>query len=66
MEFAVYILYSKDYDKTYMGFTSSIIQRFYNHNLFATKGYTHKFRPWTVVHLEFYQNKTDAMNRKCG
>ena len=64
MEFAVYILYSKDFDKSYIGFTSSIIQRFYSHNLLATKGHTIKFRPCTVIYLEFYQNKSDAMNRE--
>ncbi len=62
MEFAVYILYFSNYDKPYIGFTSSIIQRFYSHNHFSTKGYTYKFRPLIVVHLEFFQNKTDAMH----
>jgi putative endonuclease len=64
MEFAVYILYSNVYDKTYVGFTTSIIQRFYSHNYFATKGYTQKYRPCIVVHLEFFQNKTEALKRE--
>jgi putative endonuclease len=64
MEFAVYILYSQKFDKTYVGFTSSIIERFYSHNQFSTKGYTSKFRPWTLVYIEFYENKTIAMKRE--
>lgn len=64
MEFAVYILYSKNFDKTYVGFTTSIIQRFYSHNFLAKNGYTLQFRPWTVVYLEFYQTKSEALSRK--
>jgi len=64
MEFVVYLLYSKNFDKTYVGFTSSIIQRFYSHNFLAKKGYTLQYRPWTVVYIEFYQTKSEALSRE--
>jgi putative endonuclease len=64
MEFVVYILYSKKFDKTYVGFTNSIIQRFYSHNFHATKGYTIKYRPWEVVYVEFFDNKSEAIKRE--
>ncbi|WP_396152256.1 GIY-YIG nuclease family protein [Flavobacterium sp.] len=64
MEFVVYMLYSEKFDKTYVGFTSSLIERFKSHNFLATSGYTLKFRPWKVVYLEFYNSKTEAMNRE--
>ncbi|WP_379969684.1 GIY-YIG nuclease family protein [Epilithonimonas sp. UC225_85] len=63
-EFVVYILYSEKFNKTYVGFTSSIIDRIKSHNFLATKGYTIKFRPWTVIHTEFFNNKKDAMERE--
>ena len=31
-EFVVYILFSEDYGKTYVGFTSNLIERFKSHN----------------------------------
>jgi putative endonuclease len=64
MEFATYILYSVKHDKTYVGYTSSIIDRFNSHNFFATKGYTIKFRPWIVAHIEFFKTKKEAMIRE--
>ena len=64
MEYLVYILFSKKYNKTYVGFTSSLIERFKSHNELATKGYTIKFRPWKVVYLEVYNSKTEAMKRE--
>ncbi len=64
MEFVIYILYSEKFDKTYVGFTTSLIERFKSHNELATKGFTIKFRPWKVVYLEFYNSKTEALNRE--
>ncbi len=63
-EFVVYILYSEKYDKTYVGFTSNLLQRFKSHNALGAKGYTLKFRPWKVIHVEFYDNKKAAQNRE--
>ena len=64
MEFLVYILYSKKFDKTYVGFTSSLIERFYSHNFHATKGFTIKFRPWKVVYIEVFETKSEAMAKE--
>ena len=63
-EFVVYILFSAKFCKTYVGFTSNLIDRFKSHNELATKGYTIKFRPWEVIYLEFYTSKSDAMKRE--
>lgn len=37
-EFVVYILFSEKHNKTYVGFTSNLIERFKSHNLLAIKG----------------------------
>ena len=63
-EFVVYILYSKKFDKSYIGFTSDLISRFHSHNQFSNKGYTVKFRPWKVAHVEFFHFKKDAIARE--
>lgn len=63
-EFVVYILYSEKFNKTYTGFTSNLIERFKSHNSLATKGYTLKFRPWNVIHVEFFSSKSEAMKRE--
>ena len=63
-EFVVYILYSKKHNKYYTGYTSDLIDRFKSHNQLATKGFTSKYRPWTVIHVEFFYSKTDAMKRE--
>ena len=63
-EFVVYILYSEKFNKNYTGFTSSLIERFKSHNQLAKKGYTIKFRPWTVIYVEFFNSKSEAMKKE--
>ena len=63
-EFVVYILYSEKFNKNYTGFTSNLIERFKSHNSHETKGYTIKFRPWTVIHVEFFCSKAEAIKRE--
>ena len=63
-EFVVYILYSERFNKNYTGFTSNLIERFNSHNHLATKGFTLKFRPWAVIHVEFFYSKSEAMKRE--
>ena len=60
-EFVVYILYSKSYGKTYVGFTSNLIERMKSHNVLRTKGYTIKYRPWMVIDVQFFSSKQEAM-----
>lgn len=63
-EFVVYILYSPSSGKTYTGMTSDLITRFHFHNLKSTKGFTLRYRPWRVVHVEFFTTKTEALARE--
>ena len=63
-EFVVYILFSGDYGKTYVGFTSNLIERFKSHNYLSKKGYTIKFRPWQVIYVEFFITKSEALKRE--
>ena len=62
--FIVYVLYSKDYNKIYIGFTSNLEQRLLSHNELGKKGWTIKFRPWQLIYKEEFDNKSDAMKRE--
>ena len=41
--YTVYVLYSKQYDKIYIGYTSDLEGRLKSHNELSTKGWTIKF-----------------------
>ena len=62
--FKVYVLYSENYNKIYIGFTTNLEQRLISHNELATKGYTIKFRPWKLIHQEGFETKGEAMIRE--
>ncbi len=62
--YTVYILYSRKFQKSYVGFTSSLEERFKSHNELGKKGWTIKFRPWEIAHTEPFDIKADAMKRE--
>jgi putative endonuclease len=62
--YSVYVLHSKTFNKIYIGYTSNLDSRLLSHNELATKGYTVKYRPWTIIHSEAFDNKLDAMKRE--
>ena len=64
MEYTVYVMYSTKYNIHYTGYTSSLIERFLSHNHIGSKGFTIKYRPWKVIHVEFFNFKKQAMKRE--
>jgi len=62
--FFVYVLYSKTFDKIYIGFTSDLLGRLLSHNKLAKKGYTVRYRPWAILYTEQYQTKAEAITRE--
>jgi putative endonuclease len=62
--FTVYVLYSPSFDKIYTGYSSDLNNRFLSHNELATKGYTIRFRPWVIAHMEEFETKTEAIKRE--
>ncbi len=62
--FTVYILYSENHNKIYIGYTSNIEQRLLSHNELGTKGYTLRYRPWKLIYTESFLLKSDAMKRE--
>jgi putative endonuclease len=62
--FTVYVLYSKNFDKIYIGFTSDLLQRLKTHNELGAKGWTMRFRPWEIIYTEKFDSKSMAMDRE--
>jgi putative endonuclease len=62
--YTVYALYSEDYDKIYIGYSSNLESRLLSHNVYGAKGWTKKYRPWQIVYTESYETKQEAMKRE--
>ncbi len=62
--FCVYILYSEQYDKIYIGQTHDLINRIKSHNVFEKDSFTCKFRPWKVIYVEFFNSRKEALQRE--
>jgi len=62
--FTVYVLYSPDHDKIYIGYTSDLEQRLLSHNKLGKKRWTIKFRPWELIFTEEFESKKEAMDRE--
>ena len=61
MSFTVYILFSKEFNKHYTGFTSNLEERLLSHNKLGN-GWTKRYRPWTLIYTRNFLLKSDAMN----
>ena len=62
--FITYILYSKTLDKFYIGFTGENIQSRLLKHLANHKGFTANAKDWTIVYMEVYPTKSEAMKRE--
>ena len=62
--YTVYILFSKKYNKIYIGYTSDLEGRIISHNELGKKGWTFKFRPWTLVYSEEFDVKVEALSKE--
>ena len=60
----VYVLYSISGKKTYTGFTNNLERRLTEHNITETSGFTLRYRPWTLIRVEHYATKMEAMTRE--
>ena len=62
--FNIYILYSVNYHKSYVGFTQNVERRLQEHNFTESKGFTLRYRPWTLIYTEIFESKAAAMKRE--
>ena len=61
--FYVYILRSEKDKKRYIGFTKNLDRRLIEHNSGLIKS-TKNGRPLTLIYIEEYSSKTEAINRE--
>ena len=59
--FTVYVLFSIRYNKIYIGYTGNLEQRLLSHNELGKKGWTIKYRPWTLIYTENFETKQQAL-----
>ncbi|WP_422105598.1 GIY-YIG nuclease family protein [Winogradskyella sp.] len=61
--FYVYVLYSSDFERYYVGISTNIQRRLKGHNsakVISTKA----FRPWAIVHFESFPTRIEARHRE--
>ena len=63
MNYFVYVLYSDQYKKVYIGITGDLEKRLFAHNNLP-KGWTKNFRPWVLAFYEEYSTKYEALKRE--
>ena len=59
-----YVLYAPKDDRIYIGISSHPSNRFIAHNHPKNRGYTKKFQPWVLLHLEKFASKSSALQRE--
>ncbi|NOX67373.1 MAG: GIY-YIG nuclease family protein [Chlorobi bacterium] len=60
----VYALYSKKYNKIYIGQTDNLRRRLYEHNNGLLSTYTKRFKPWEIIYSENFSTRSEAMKRE--
>jgi putative endonuclease len=63
-QFYVYIMASRENGAIYIGVTSDLIKRVYQHKNEIIKGHTSKYNIKLLVHYEIYGNAEDAILRE--
>lgn len=64
MIYKVYVLYSPGHDKLFTGLTTGLIDRMQVHNSDNADEWTTAYRPWTLVHMEIFEDKDEALIRE--
>ncbi len=60
----VYILYSTNLDKFYIGHTTESMEERLRKNLSSHHGFTSKSKDWICVYQELYNSKSEAYQRE--
>jgi putative endonuclease len=62
--YTVYVLYSRAFDKYYVGYSSDFSSRLRSHNELGTSNWTKRYRPWELIFKKEYSTKIAAMKRE--
>jgi len=63
MCYFVYVLYSKESQKTYVGITNNVERRLNQHN-YGYHLYTRRYLPWKVIYTEEYNDRKTARSKE--
>src|ERR1700722_5762800 len=63
-EYYVYLLASKKYGTLYVGVTSNLLQRIYQHKEILVDGFTQKYKVHQLVYFETHIDINQAINRE--
>jgi putative endonuclease len=63
-QYYVYILASRKYGTLYVGMTSDLIKRIYEHRQNFVEGFTKKYNVHTLVYYEVHNNIPEALIRE--
>ena len=61
--FFIYILYSKNFDKYYVGSTENVESRLLRYNSKMVTS-TKKYIPWLIAYTEGFDTRAEAVNRE--
>ena len=59
----VYVLYSSKYNRFYVGMTTNLENRLFEHNIGKSQS-TLPYRPWKIVHNEVFETRINARKRE--
>jgi putative endonuclease len=62
--YTVYVIYSEQFNKIYIGQTANLERRMFEHNNGLLSFYSKRYKPWKVVYREEYPTRTEAMKRE--
>ena len=63
MKYFVYILKSKNHNKTYVGYTNNLERRLKEHNS-GKSIFTSKFVPWKIIYKEEFDQDIEARKKE--
>jgi putative endonuclease len=63
MSFFVYIIYSRQLNKFYVGYTGNVLIRLQQHNA-GLSSFTAKANDWVIVYSESFTTRENAMKRE--
>ncbi len=64
MLYKLYILYAPVHERLFVGVTSSLTDRMKAHNSNNPEDWTSVYKPWTLVHMELFNEPEEASQRE--
>ncbi|WP_394351184.1 GIY-YIG nuclease family protein [Draconibacterium mangrovi] len=59
-----YVLYSSKYHQIYIGYSADPEKRLLSHNDERNTGWTKRYQPWQIIHIEKFETKSEALKRE--